>query len=216
MAGAVLGLLAFMLAFTFSMAASRFDARRQAVLHEANAIGTTYLRTRLLPEPEGPEIAMLLRSYTKLRMQQPDSETLDDLLTESEILHEKMWSQAVAAAEKTPGSITTGLFLESLNESIDLHSTRVFAGLYSRIPGMIWLILMILIALGMVSLGYQAGLSDTLRSLGMPIFALAFSCVFYLIVDLDRAHEGFLRISQQALVNLNNSMQATQPPSRER
>ncbi len=211
MAAAVLGLLAFMLAFTFSLAASRFDARRQAVLEEANAIGTTYLRTRLLPEPQGPEIAKLLRRYTEIRTQQRTSENIGDLLAESEQLHEQMWSQPVAAAEIDSGAIMTGLFLESLNESIDLHFTRVFVGLYSRIPNTIWLALLSLVVLGMISLGYQSGLSATRRSLEMPIFALAFSCVLYLIVDLDRAHEGLLQISQQAMVNLHHSMQARQP-----
>jgi hypothetical protein len=64
MVGAILGLLAFMLAFTFSLAASRFEARRQVILEEANAIGTTYLRARLLPEPQRSEVAKLLREYT--------------------------------------------------------------------------------------------------------------------------------------------------------
>ena len=86
MAAAVLGLLAFMLAFTFSMAASRFDARRMAVLEEVNAIGTTYLRTRLLPEPERSEIAELLRSYTDLRTQKLTPEHVADLLSQSDML----------------------------------------------------------------------------------------------------------------------------------
>jgi len=211
MAAAVLGLLAFMLAFTFSLAASRFDARRQAVLQEANAIGTTYLRTRLLPEPQGSEIAKLLRRYTELRTRKVTRNNIDDLLAESGKLHEQMWSQAVAAAEKDSGAVKTGLFLESMNESIDLHSTRVFVGLYSRIPVTIWLVLMSLVVLGMISLGYQAGLSATRRSPEMTIFAFAFTCVLYLIVDLDRAHEGLLQISQQAMVNLYDSMRAVQP-----
>ncbi len=211
MVAAVLGLLAFMLAFTFSLAASRFDARRQAVLEEANAIGTTNLRARLLPEPEGPKIAKLLRRYTELRTQKMTPENIGDLLAESEKLHEQMWSQAVTVAEKNPESIMTGLFLQSLNESIDLHSKRVFVGLYSRISLTIWLMLLCLVVLGMVSLGYQMGLSETRRSLEMPIFAFAFTCVLYLIVDLDRAHEGLLQISQEAMVNVLNSMQASQP-----
>ena len=214
MVAAVLGLLAFMLAFTFSMAASRFDARRQAVLHEANAIGTAYLRTRLLPEPHGTEIASQLRRYTEFRARPLTPDNIAEVLAESEKLQDQMWSQAVAAAELNRESIMTALFLESLNESIDLHSQRVFVGLYSRIPITIWLLLVGLVVLGMVSLGYHAGLSTTRRSLEMPIFSLAFASVLYLIVDLDRAHEGLLRISQQAIVDLHRSMQAEQQAGR--
>lgn len=206
MTASVLGLLAFILAFTFSMAASRFDARRQAVLEEANTLGTTWLRTRLLPEPQGSEIAELLVRYTELRTRPLTSENIDEVLLESEKLHEQMWERAVAA-KNSSDSVSTALFLQSLNESIDLHSKRVFVGLYSRIPLTIWLALLGLFVLGMISFGYQAGLSATCRSLEMPIFALAFACVLYLIVDLDRAHEGLLRVSQQPMVRLHDSMQ---------
>jgi hypothetical protein len=211
MAAAVLGLLALMLAFTFSTAASRFDARRQAVLEEANALGTTYLRARLLPEPERSEVTKLLRGYTELRTQKMTPENIGDVLAKSEKFHQQIWSQAIIAAEKDPKSIPAGLFLESLNESIDLHSKRVFVGLYSRIPMVIWLALFGLSMLGMISFGYQAGISATRRSLGMPIFTLAFVGVQYLIFDLDRAHEGLIQVSQQPMVDVYNSMQDTPP-----
>ncbi len=208
MAAAVLGLLGFMLAFTFSMAASRFDARRQAVLEEANSIGTTYLRTRLLPEPARSEISELLRHYTELRATKLHPDDMAQVLAESAKLHEQIWARAMAVAEKDSGSIMTGLFLESLNESIDLHSKRVFNGIYSRIPLMIWLALFGLNVLGMVSLGYQSGIAETNRSLAAPIFALAFSVVLYLIVDLDRGHSGLLQVSQQSMINLHESMRS--------
>lgn len=211
MVAAVLGLLAFMLAFTFSMAASRFDARRQAVLEEANAIGTACLRSRLLAEPQRSRITELLRRYTEFRAQKLNPENLDRVLEESEILHEQMWQQAVASAEIDPHSIMTGLCLQSLNETIDLHAKRVFVGLHSRIPLTIWVALLALVMLGMFSLGYQSGISATRRSLGMPIFTLAFSAVLYLIVDLDRAHEGLMQVSQETMIRLRDSMLTTTP-----
>jgi len=211
MVASIFGLLAFMLAFTFSMAASRFDARRQAVLQEANAIGTTWLRARLLPEPQRSEITELLRRYTELRSQKITRESVTNLISESEKLHEQLWTQGAAVAEKDSGSIITGLFLQSLNETIDLHSTRVFAGLMSRIPFTIWLALFSLNVLGMASAGYQTGHSATRRSPEMVILTLAFASVLSLNVDLDRAHEGLLHVNHQPLVNLNDTMQAAQP-----
>jgi hypothetical protein len=64
---------------------------------------------------------------------------------------------------------------------------------------------------GLASVGYQAGLSATRRSPEMPILTLAFAGVLYLIVDLDRGHEGLLQVSQQPMVTLHNSMEAEQP-----
>jgi hypothetical protein len=202
MVASVLGLLAFMLAFTFSLAASRFDARRQAVLEEANSIGTTYLRTRLLPEPQRSEISKLIRDYTELRVQKLSMDTVEDLMIKSDEMHKQMWTLAVAAAEKDPHSILTGLFLQSLNETIDLHSKRIFFGMRSQVPLTIWLALWSLTLIGMVSVGYQAGLSGTRRSPEMPVLALSFAVVMLLIVDLDRGQEGFLKVSQQPIVDV--------------
>jgi hypothetical protein len=211
MVGSILGLLAFMLAFTFSLAATRFDARRQAVLEESNAIGTTYLRARLLPEPERSEIMDLLRKYTELRMQGMTEAKVAETITRSEELHEQLWSRAVAVAAKTPSAIMTGLFVQSLNEMIDMHSKRILVGLRSRIHVSIWLVLFGLAFIGMASVGYQAGLSGTRRSPEMPILTLAFASVLFLIVDLDRAHEGLLRVSQQSMIDLLRTMQTARP-----
>src|SRR5690606_28962629 len=131
MVGSILGLLALLLAFTFSLAASRFEARRQAVLEEANAIGTTYLRTRLLPEPERQELARLLREYVDVRLSAVQAGQTAEAIKHSEELHEQLWQQAAAAAQKSSGSIMTGLFVQSLNEVIDLHAKRVLISMQS-------------------------------------------------------------------------------------
>jgi len=208
MVTSLLGLLAFMLAFTFSLAASRFDARRQAVLREANAIGTTYLRSKLLPEPQKSEIAELLRQYAELRSQPATLETVGRLAERSTELHSKIWSLAVNAASKDSRSITSGLFLESLNGMIDLHAERMFFGLRSRIPASIWLALFVLTVLGQSSIGYQAGLAGTRRSPEMPILTVAFAVVFLLIIDLDRGQEGWLRVSHVPIAEVHEMIES--------
>jgi hypothetical protein len=211
MVASILGLLAIMLAFTFHLAATRFDARRHAVLAEANAIHAAYLRGRLLPEPERSEITDLLRRYTEIRVQSVAESRIAEGIARSQELHEQLWSRAVAAALKDHRSIMNGLFLQSLNEVINLHSERVFVGLRSRIPINIWMAVFTVAVLGMASMGYQAGLSGTRRSPEMPILTLAFAGVLFLIVDLDRASEGSLRVSQQPMIDLLKTMGAAQP-----
>jgi hypothetical protein len=179
------------------------------VLEEANAIGTTYLRARLLPEPQRTETAKLLREYVATRL--PDlrpgnfSESIAKAIARSEELHERLWSQAVAAAQKSPTPIT-GLFIQSLNEMIDLHAKRIQIGMRSRIPSSIWVVLFALALLGMAAVGYQSGLSATRRSPAMLGIVLGFAGVLFLIADLDRGYEGFLRVSQQAMIDLQKSM----------
>jgi hypothetical protein len=208
MVGSILGLLALVLGFTFSLAASRFDARRQVVLEEANAIGTAYLRARLLPKPQRNETARLLREYADVRLRGVETGHLAEALSQSEVLHEHLWTEATAAADADGGSIMTGLFIQSLNEVIDLHAKRVQIGVRSRIPWIIWLGLNGLALVSMGAVGYQAGLSATARSPAMLGLVLAFAFVLFLIADLDRGHEGLLQVSQQAMVDLQESMQA--------
>ena len=129
------------------------------------------------------------------------------MIARSEIIHERLWQRALVVA-RTPSSIMTGLFVQSLNELIDDHSKRVAVGLRGRLPGSIWLALFGLAVLGLSSLGYQAGLSATRRSPAMLVMTLDFAVVLYLIVDLDRSQEGLLQVSQQSMIDLLKSMKA--------
>jgi len=205
MVGATLGLLAFMLAFTFGLAGSRFEDRRQVLLSEANAIGTTYLRAAMLPEPMRTEAKNLLREYVDVRLEAVEPGKMDQALAKSEELHNRLWSVAIATAEKERTAITS-LFIQSLNEVIDLHAERLQAGLRSRVPGMIWIVLFVLAILAMVIMGYHAGLANSRRSLAVLALILGFSSVLFLIADLDRPGHGTLQVSQQALIDLRNSM----------
>jgi hypothetical protein len=209
MVGATLGLLAFILAFTFGLAAARFDTRRQVLLDEANAIGTTYLRAGMLPE-RGEQIRGLLRDYAGARLEAVRSGNVAEGIRRSEDIQHKVWSEAETVGQKNPNSIVVGLFVQSLNEMIDLHAKRVQAGLRSRIPGAIWLGLFAVAALSLATMGYHAGLSATRRSLAILAVAVTFSVVIELIADLDRPQEGVLRVSQQALLDVQQSMN---PPS---
>jgi hypothetical protein len=206
MVAGTLGLLAFMLAFTFGMAGSRFEDRRQVVLTEANAIGTCYLRAAMLPEPMRTEVKNLLREYVDLRIeavQQPGK--LEEAVSKSEALQEQLWTQAVAVTEKDRSPIAA-LFVASLNDVIDLHATRVMAGLRSRVPGVIWIVLYVLAILAMEMIGYHAGLANSRRSIAAVALIIGFALVLFLIADLDRPGQGMLRVSQEAMLDLRKSM----------
>ena len=132
-----LGLLALLLGFTFSMAVSRYDARKQVVLEESNAIGTTFLRAQLLPEPPREEVSNLLRRYVEVRLEfyeaGNDQKMLQEVRDETERFQSQLWADGAALAEKDPRAVTTGLFLQSLNEMIDLNAKRISA-LENHVP----------------------------------------------------------------------------------
>jgi hypothetical protein len=206
MVGAMLGLLAFMLAFTFGMASARHDTRRALVLEEANAVQTTYLRAGFLAEPQRSEIRALLREYVDVRVEGARQKRAGETFVRSEEIHGLLWSRAVTAGEKNPGSIMAGLFIQSLNEVIDIHAKRLKAALRSRIPEVIMYVLYFVTVLSMVSMGYLEGLAGKRIPLVTYALVLAFSSVLFLINDLDRPLEGPLNANQQALIDLREKL----------
>jgi hypothetical protein len=203
---ATLALVGFMLAFTFGIAGSRFDARRQAVLDEANAIGTTYLRTSLLPDNRGKSIRRLLREYVDSRLEAVRRGEIEEGLRHAGELHCQLWAEAEPIAKKHPESIQVGLFIQSLNQMIDLHTTRVVTGLYSRIPLIVWIGLYSITAVAMIGIGYHAGLASKARSVSFLMLAITFAAVILLVADLDRPQEGMLRVGQQAIIDARSTM----------
>lgn len=206
MVAAELGLLAFLLAFTFGIGASRFEARRQIMLDEANAIGTTYLRAAMLSTPEREDARRLLKEYVDVRIEAATGTPLDEVIRRSEAIHGRLWTDAVTAAARDVRSVPVGLFIQSLNDVIDLHAKRVTAVLRSRMPIVIWGVLFAVALLSFLAMGYQAGLTRASRSPAVVLIALTFSAVVWLVADLDRPGQGFLRVTQQPMIDLRNSM----------
>ena len=204
---ATLGLLAFMLAFTFGLAGARFEDRRQILLAEANAIGTTYLRAAMLPEPMRTQERDLLREYVDVRLEAVQPGKLTQAIAKSEELQNRLWEVAVAAAEKDRTPITA-LYVQSLNEVIDLHAKRLLAGVRSRVPAVIWIVLYLLVLIAMLMMGYHSGLLNSRRSIAVVALIVGFSSVLFLIADLDRPVQGTLQVSQQAMIDLRRSMTA--------
>jgi hypothetical protein len=205
MVAAALGLLAFILAFTFGLAATRFDERRQVLLDEANAIGTTYLRTGMLPEGR-EEIRSLLRDYVDVRLEAVKPGKVAEGIRQSENILNRLWALAVPIAEKNPNSIIVGLFVQTLNDTIDLRAKRLKADVRNRIPHAIWTALYGISILAFGAMGYHSGLTGTIRSLVILPVAFTFAVVIGLIAELDRPQEGMLTVSQQAMIDLRQSM----------
>ena len=205
MVGAILGLLAFMLAFTFGFAASRFEERKQLLQSEVNIIRTAYLRAALIPEPVMSDSRRLLREYVDIRLDGSTPGKLEEALERSRTVHDQLWLQAIAAAQIGRPPVNS-LFIQSINEIIDTHAKRVTVGLRNRVPAIIWLVLYSLMALAMSAIGYQNGQSKARRPLAAIILVIAFSAVLSLIIDLDRPGAGLLRVSQVGMSELKQEL----------
>jgi len=208
--GASLGLLAFVLAFTFSMAATHHGDRKDLVVEEANAIGTAYLRTKLLPEQPGSAIRDLLREYVDVRVtgaQSGDIDEISKVMAGSEELHEQMWEKVSALSKEGSGPVQVVLFFaDSLNDVIDLHSKRITSALRNRIPGTIVLALVFVAVMSMTMMGYHAGLTGVWLLIPRIALILAFASIFLLIIELDRPLKSAIRVNQQAMIDLQTMM----------
>ena len=205
----LLGLLALIVGFTFFMALTRFEARREAVLNEANAIGTTALRARLLPEPHRTETLKLLREYTQIRIDYlPSGRSLAELpsiIDRSNNIQEALWQHVKALSVKDNNMVPTGLFIQTLNEMIDNQGKRLSA-LRNSIPTVVLLSLFWIGAISCGFAGYASGL-DPLRS-RLPVFITAvLICSFiFVILDLNGPNIGFITVSQQPMIDAMTSL----------
>ena len=209
--GSLLALLAFLLAFTIGMAANRYDTRRGLVLDAANAIGTTYLRAGYLPEPYSAETQNLLREYVPLRITTADMAVLEANYVRSMQIGEEIWAMAEELARQTPESDVLAIYIESLNEMLDLQNSRLIAGIYARVPETVLYMLLIGGALTLGMVGYNAGLTRKRSLVSAVILIIVMSAVITLVIDLDRPRDGLLTVSQQALIVLQTQIGDPQP-----
>lgn len=205
--GAATALLAFLLAFSFGLAASRFDAKRALLLDEVNAIETTFLRTRLIPEPHGSEVRALLREYVDVRVELArHPETFAAALQQSERLQGLMWPHAAALAEADlKNQEVAALFVVSLNEMFDMQTKRITVGIFYRMPAAMWIALIALTILAMLEVGYLLGMSDYTNWLLVLMLSLALATVITLIADLDRTGTGgagLIKVELQPMTDL--------------
>lgn len=203
--GAALALLGFLLAFVTSIAIGNFNHRRQLVVSEANAIGTTYLRAGYLADPYGVESRKLLREYVNLRLMALDPAATGSAIARSEQIHDELWLLAEEVAREYPVT-TVSLYLSSLNEVIDLHTERLTAELGYRVPPIIVIGLYVVAVLTMILIGVHDSYREKHNLIALIMVVLLLSVVFLVIIDMDRSNVGLLQIPQKALIDLQQKL----------
>ena len=206
----LLGILALLLAFSFSLALQRFDSRNEAVVDEANAIGTTFLRAQLLPSPVRNDALNLLQRYIDLRVQ-ADTIPLDQeadrkvLLVNASHVLETLWNCARRAAEEDPNPVTSGLFIQSLNETMEAYGRRD-AVLRRHVPEAVTYLLIGTFVITGGVLGYTAGVAGHRPALVSYILVVLIVVLTFIIVDLDRPRRGLIEVDQTGLNDLKAAM----------
>lgn len=206
--GAVFALLGLLIAFTFSGAATRFDARRALIIEEANAIGTAYLRLDLLPAAAQADLRESFRHYLDARLAAyraiPDRTRMDAELARSVALQQEIWAKAVAASA---GAQATMLLLPALNGMFDITTTRTMAG-QTHPPLVLFGLLFGLALLGALLAGHAMSGGRARSWVHMATFAFALAGAVYVILDMEYPRLGLIRVDafDQVLVELRQTM----------
>jgi hypothetical protein len=208
---AVFALLGLILAFSFSGALTRFDARRHLVVAEANDIGTAFLRIDLLPTDAQAPMRDLFRRYLDSRIETyrklPNMEAAQAELARSLKLQSEIWSLAVSSSQKSATPQAMMVLLPALNAMIDITTTRTEAAILHS-PPIIWVMLGTLTFACALFAGYDMAARKHLNLLHSAAFAVVLAVTVYVIIDLEYPRLGLFQMSDsdRVLVQLRESM----------
>jgi hypothetical protein len=205
----LLGLLSLLLGFNFAMAASRFDARKTLLQDEVNAVRMTYLRAQLLPGTQRDTISDLLHDYVDARVAAVATDVnrakLDSANAQASRIETQLWAITGDVAEGGNATVQLSLFIQSLNELINVNDRRR-AAQDNHVPETV-INLLFSVALGALAyIAYGYGLAGKRRHLSTAIFALLIAMVLTIILDLDRPRRGLIRIDEQGMIRLQQAM----------
>ena len=207
-AGAALGLLGFMLAFTFQIAANRFEARKEKLVEEVTNLRKTYLRSGLVPEPYRSNTKKLIVEYVDMAAGfGSDYSKLNHALSRSQQILDTLWRYAEALSEQDRSSEAYALYTSSVNDLVDAHNQRITFALEYRIPVAILWVLFIIEFLSMFVFGYQFGISGKGSYRLNLLLATIFAVVMFLIFALDRPETGLTPLSQKPMQSLQQQLQ---------
>jgi hypothetical protein len=208
--GALLALMAFLIAITMGMASDRFDTRRGLVQEEANHIQTVYLRAGYLPQPQSDQIRQLVRDYIPYRITASDPAQLQANIAHSQDLMNQIWAITQDFIAQNPGSDAYSAFAESVTDAITIAGSRVTA-INNRVPEAILWFLIIGSVLSVGLVGYDAGLTMRRSLVAALLLIVLFSTVIYLVLDLNQPSTGIFTVSQQPLITLQQQIGSPAP-----
>ncbi|MEZ5460370.1 hypothetical protein [Dokdonella sp.] len=208
----LLGMLALLLGFTLSLSLQRYDTRSEAVVDEANAIGTAWLRAQLLPGSVRGQVLEGMRRHVDLRVDAGEIDLAHPaersrLLGQTNENLNRLWGLALTAAEENPSPVTTGLYIQALNEMIDSHGQRG-AALNRHVPQTVLLLLFGTFLLTGSVVGYASGVAGHRPSATTHVLAVLIVVLAFVILDLDRPRRGLIRVDQSSLLDLQSAIHA--------
>jgi hypothetical protein len=212
--GALLGMLALLIGFTFAMAVTRFDGRRELILDEANAIQQLARRAEYLTPAVQERMAGVLRSYVDARVRSYDAGRsrgrTEAIYNETAALQRQIWAQAVEVARSNFNSEMASLFVESADAVLD-QGARRRAALDNHVPLTVLVLLLVVAAIAVGATGYSCGLRRHRHSFGMVLLPILIAAVMLLVVDIDYPRAGLVQAGQGPMLRLQQTLAGGSP-----
>ena len=211
---AMLGLLGLLLGFSLSMAVSRWDARHDVLVNEANAIGTIWLRAGLLEDPLRSDLRDALREYTDVRIalagSRGDPAARDAARSNSESLQASIWSVVKRANQPARSNAVLSSMVNAANELIDIHEVRL-ASIANYLPAPLFLVLLTVAGVAVGFLAWAYGAANQGGRAAIVMLGLLISLVLGLIMDVNRPQRGRIHIGLESLERVMETMEAPKP-----
>lgn len=200
--GGMLGLVGFLMAFSIGITIGNHSERKNMVLTEANAIGVAWLRAGFLEQADALSLRKLLREYTEVRIAAANLEIeMPVAVDRSEEIHGEMWLIIERNVRQGNDTDIMASLADAVNDVIKTHSIRLTA-VFKRLPSVLGLVLIISTILSFLLVGVASSADRKRDTLAMFLFAIVFTAVLTIMVDLDRPQQGMLTISQAAMADV--------------
>ena len=212
--GSMFALLGLIMAFTYAFTVSRSDHRKQAIVNEANAIGTAFLRAELASEPGRSELRWFLLDYARTRVINTaiskDTQTFKKTMARSMEAQKKLWPATMQMVQDKGGAIgpLEISIVQAINEVLDMQVQRA-RGATDRLPSVVQFMLVFIAAASLAVAGFNSGVTGALNRWRMTIFTTVLALVMMIIIDFDLPMRGFIGVSQRPLENVINEMESS-------
>jgi hypothetical protein len=202
---AMLGLMALLLGFTFSLTLNRFETRSSLVVQEANALTTAWTHTQVLKEPDREAVTSALRDYVAIRGKWSESYAGREGRASTEQMQQRLWNAATTAARNEPSLAVSRGLTEAISASFDTATARL-AARTTHVPDLVLNVLLLCMALAMVVLGEVVATRKRHHRVSTGLLLLLLTLVVAIILDLDRTDSGTIMVSQQPLLDLHEAL----------
>ena len=207
----IFALLGLLLAFTFADGVSHYKARKQAVISEANALGTAFLRADMVADPGRTALKQALFDYAGTRAVELNRRYSPDearkIIARSAQALTGLWPATLEVLEQNPPGPIEASLVAAINEVIDYHTIRNMT-VFDTLPTIVILLLIFVTSSAVAVAGFNAGLSGRMSRWRMIIFALVLAGVVLVILDFDRPLSGFIQVSHGSIQSVMADMEA--------